>query len=282
MTESSSLQLTVLIDNTVYMPSLRAEHGLSILAEADGTQVLLDTGQTAQVIQNARLLGVELADVAHVALSHGHMDHTGGLECVLAKTRKAALYAHPAAFEEKFKKLHDASYRYIGCPLQLDDVKARCDEVKFSTEPQQLPAAFGLTGEVPRVHEWEKSDNGFATGSGQTKSVDKLLDDQSLFWDGPGGPVVVAGCAHSGIINTLERVAELTGKKQIHAVLGGFHLKAASDERIDLTIDALKRFGVERLGLGHCTGFKAMQRMAQALGDKCFECPVGTRVSFGA
>jgi len=114
------------------------------------------------------------------------------------------------------------------------------------------------------------------------KVRDALLDDQSLFWDSPDGLVVVAGCAHSGIVNTLERVSELTGKHRLRAVVGGLHLVSASEERIRMTIDAFRRFGVERIGLGHCTGFQAIRRFFDVLEDRRFLCSVGTRVTFAA
>ena len=282
MSTSSPLKLTCLIDNTVYLPSLRAEHGLSILAETDGAKVLLDAGQTAQVIQNARMLRIELASISHVAVSHGHSDHTGGLESVLSKARSARLHAHSSAFARKYKRHDDGTYQDIGCPLRLGDIQWRCAGVLLDHEPQQLPSGFGLTGEVPRVHDWERPGDGYFVDCDGTKIKDILLDDQSLFWDGPDGLVVIAGCAHAGIVNTLERVSELTGKHRVLAVVGGLHLVSASEERIRRTIDAFRRFGVERIGLGHCTGFHAMRRFFDVLGDRCFLCPVGTRATFGA
>ena len=281
MSLPARLQLTVLIDNTVYMPSLRAEHGLSILAESAGVRVLLDTGQTGQIIQNAHMLQVDLASVSHVALSHGHYDHSGGLESVLGKASSARLHAHPAAFQEKYKHKGDGEFRYIGCPLQMADMQLRCSEAVLDHAPHQLPAGFGLTGEVPRRHGWEETDHGFFVDCDGQRVRDPLVDDQSLYWDGPTGPVVICGCAHAGVVNTLEHVAELTGRTRIHAVVGGFHLTGASDDRIDKTIEAFRRLGVERVGVGHCTGQRASRRLFDAFGDKCFLCSVGTRASFG-
>ena len=278
----SSLRLTCLVDNTVYLPSLRAEHGLSILAEADSVKVLLDAGQTAQIIQNARMLGVELSSVSHVAVSHGHYDHTGGLESVLGKARSATVHAHTAAFVRKYGRREDGTYRHIGCPLRLEDLQSRCAEMLLDHQPQELPSGFGLTGEVPHTHNWEKAEGAYFIDSHGAKLRDPLLDDQSLFWDGPDGLVVVAGCAHAGVVNTIERACELTGKHRVAGVVGGLHLVSASDDRIERTIDAFRRFGVERIGLGHCTGFQAIRRFFDVLGDRCFLCPVGTRVGFGA
>ena len=161
MSTSSSLKLTCLVENTVYLPSLRAEHGLSILAEADGAKVLLDAGQTAQVIQNARMLGVELSSVSRVAVSHGHFDHTGGLESVLSKARSARLYAHSSAFARKYRRHDDGTYQDIGCPLRLSGLQWGGGGVLLDHGPQELPSGFGLTGEVPRVHDWERTEDGF-------------------------------------------------------------------------------------------------------------------------
>ena len=171
--------------------------------------------------------------------------------------------------------------RYDGCPLRLKDVESKCRDVLLRPGPQELPAGFGLTGEVPRVHGWEAMSGGFFMDSNGAKVSDPLLDDQSLYWDGPGGLVVVAGCAHAGIVNTLERVLEITGKDRVRAVVGGLHLVSASEERIGRTIDAFRRLGVERVGVGHCTGLRAMRRFFDAFEAKCFLCSVGTNVSFG-
>jgi len=281
VTNSASLDLTVLVDNRVYQPSVRAEHGLSILVQTRGTTVLLDTGQTAQVVQNARLLGARMSEVSHIALSHGHYDHTGGLEAVLGKAPAASVHAHPLAFDRKYKKRDDGTFRFIGCPLQLDVVRHKCGELVFGREAASLPGGLGLTGEVPRTHAWECENAGFFRDEAGQRVPDDLADDQSLYWDGPRGPVVVCGCAHSGVVNTLERVASLTGAKRIHGLVGGLHLGRASNERIERTIDALKRFGVERIGIGHCTGEGAGRRLFDAFGERCFLLSVGERVAFG-
>lgn len=279
---NSSLHLTILIDNSVYVPCLRAEHGLAVLIETDDVRLLLDTGQTSQVIENARLLGIDLGSLSHVVLSHGHADHTGGLERVLSKAPRAALHAHPAVFDGKYAKRSDGRLEHIGCPLRLEDVESRSREVKLAASAQQLPGGLGLTGEVPRAHEWEAASDRFFTDRDGEPVPDLLVDDQSLYWCGPCGTVVVCGCAHAGVVNTLERVAELTGCDRMHAVLGGFHLGGASQERIDRTIDAFRRFGVERIGLGHCTGLRATHRFLDVFKDKCFVCSVGATTSIGA
>ncbi len=276
----SELRVTVLIENTVYASALRAEHGLAVLLETEGNRVLLDTGQTGQIMENARFLREDLSSVSHIAISHGHYDHTGGLDPVLSKARSAALHAHPAAFDNKYAR-SDAGLRHIGCRLPLKEIHGRCSSVALSEGPQTLPGGLGLTGAIPRVHEWETPGGAFFVEDGERKVADSVPDDQSLFWDGPQGPVVIAGCAHAGVVNTLEYVLQLTGADHIHAVLGGLHLHSASPERMDRTIDAFRRFDVQRIGVGHCTGFHAIRRFFDAFGDRCFLFSVGTRAAFG-
>jgi 7,8-dihydropterin-6-yl-methyl-4-(beta-D-ribofuranosyl)aminobenzene 5'-phosphate synthase len=135
------------------------------------------------------------------------------------------------------------------------------------------------TGEVPMVTDYEeiepylvvKQDDGFIP--------DKLLDDQAIIINTEPGLVVILGCAHRGIINTLYHAQRLTGVKTIHTVLGGCHLMDASEERVRLTIAVLKELGVQRLGVSHCTGLPASVTMAQQFGDKFFFNNTGTRFS---
>ena len=103
-----------------------------------------------------------------------------------------------------------------------------------------------------------------------------LLDDQAMYLETAAGIIVVLGCAHAGVVNTLEYVAELTGRDQIHAVLGGMHLVRASARRLEATVAAFRRYHVQRIGTAHCTGIRATGYLWSQLPKECFECSVGT------
>jgi 7,8-dihydropterin-6-yl-methyl-4-(beta-D-ribofuranosyl)aminobenzene 5'-phosphate synthase len=114
--------------------------------------------------------------------------------------------------------------------------------------------------------------------NGQLRS-DKVIDDLSLIIDADFGLVVITGCAHRGIINTLRHAQKLTGKELVYAVIGGTHLLRSSDERLELTIAELREMGIQKLGVSHCTGFAASARLAQEFGDIFFLNNAGTRLT---
>jgi 7,8-dihydropterin-6-yl-methyl-4-(beta-D-ribofuranosyl)aminobenzene 5'-phosphate synthase len=142
-----------------------------------------------------------------------------------------------------------------------------------------VPGAY-VTGTIPRRHPLEDTGELFWRDPAQ-QSVDYLPDDQALFLEGPEGWVVVLGCAHSGVINTLDYIAQLTGQNQFHAVLGGMHLLKASGERLQATAEALAKYKVQKLGANHCTGMKAITFLWHEFGERCLDCRVGTRLQFG-
>ena len=136
-----------------------------------------------------------------------------------------------------------------------------------------------MTGPVPRLTDFEDTGGPFFLDEACTRP-DPLEDDQSVFLDTTEGTVVLLGCAHSGIINTLRYIRQLTDNHPIQAVIGGMHLVGASSHRIERTIEELKRIGVERLAPAHCTGMPATVALWNAFPGRCQACPVGTRFEF--
>ncbi len=136
-----------------------------------------------------------------------------------------------------------------------------------------------VTGEIPRHSTFEDTGGAFFTDP-DGAHPDLLLDDQALYFDTKAGLVVLLGCAHSGVVNTLEYVRQLTGGRRIHTVMGGLHLLNASPARMDQTIAALRRLDIQRLAPAHCTGLPALAQLWTAFPDRCFACAVGVRQAF--
>jgi 7,8-dihydropterin-6-yl-methyl-4-(beta-D-ribofuranosyl)aminobenzene 5'-phosphate synthase len=280
MQPNDRILVTTLVENSVNIAGLCAEHGLAFLIRAGDSKVLFDTGQSGLLLANAEQMGFRLAEIQAVALSHGHYDHTGGLDAVLRLAPAARVFAHPAAIASKFTANADGSVRQVGMdPRVVGLLKAREHLVTWSSAPLEIAGGIYLTGEIPRRNTYEDTGGRFYLDSAAV-TPDPLFDDQALFFDTSDGVVVVLGCAHSGVVNTLEYVRELTGERQIFAVIGGMHLLAAGPERMEKTIETLHRFDVQKLVPGHCTGISAVARLWAEFPSRCALCPVGTTIQF--
>ncbi|MBI9019891.1 MAG: MBL fold metallo-hydrolase [Verrucomicrobia bacterium] len=272
------LNLTVLVENTVRERGLLAEHGLSFLIETGGEKILFDTGQGDVLEQNARKLGIDLSDIHTVVLSHGHYDHTGGVASVLKSMQhRPRLIAHPSAFLPKFTRNPDGSSRPIG--LSEANRQAITDGAEWITAEGVIEIAPGLflTGPVPRTADFEDTGGPFFKDAACT-IPDDLPDDQAAFIETQNGTMVILGCAHSGIINTLRHIQTHTANRPIHTVIGGMHLLHANQNRMDQTITELRRFNIQHLHPCHCTGFDATIRLWNEFPGKCEPCPVGTTI----
>jgi 7,8-dihydropterin-6-yl-methyl-4-(beta-D-ribofuranosyl)aminobenzene 5'-phosphate synthase len=274
------LRITTLSENTAGARSFLGELGLSILVETEEANILFDTGQSNSASHNAELLGINLSQINKIVLSHGHYDHTGGLRQILRQIgKRIEIIAHPDIWAAKFKRREGQEAEYIGIPFHRQTLESLGAHFNLIREPVRISDNIMTTGEIPMVTDYEAIEPHLQVKEGKRFKPDKLLDDQALIINTEPGLVVILGCAHRGIINTLYHAQKLTGVKSIHTVVGGCHLIDATEERVWLTIAALKELGVQRLGACHCTGLPASAIMAQEFGDKFFFNNAGTRIS---
>ncbi len=276
-----TVQITVLVDNTVHGADLLAEHGLSFYIQCpDGHRILFDTGQGHVLVQNASRLQLPLDSLEAICLSHGHYDHSGGLAHVLAKTGQVKIYAHPASLEPKFARPKEGPVREIGMPpiaqAALQDPKAT---FRTTESPTEVCPGLMLTGPVPRTTEFEDTGGPFFLDR-EAQRPDPLLDDQAIYFQTDRGTVVLLGCAHAGLVSTLQYVHELTQNEPIYAVMGGMHLGNVSSARVQRSMEALRQFGVVQIAPAHCTGWTAMMALSHTFGDLCMPCHVGARFEF--
>ena len=274
------MKITVLADNTVATRNVRGEHGLAFRIDTGENCLLFDAGQGLVLGDNARALGVPLDEVDTIVLSHGHYDHTGGLAAVLREAAgPVAVHAHPAAILPKYQQ-GPSGIRDIGMPAVCREalLGPRC---QFTPSWGSMDVAPGIrtTGEVPRLHPEEAIAELFCRDP-EGREADLLPDDQALFVETAQGTVVLLGCAHSGVINTLDRIRALTDGKPVRAVLGGMHLRSAPGDRLAWTIRELRRFDINLLVPMHCTGQPAVAAFWAAFPDACQSGGVGTRWKF--
>jgi len=274
-------KITVVVENTAGGRGLLGEHGLSFWIELSGKHVLFDTGQGHVLLSNARRLGIRFDHIDAVALSHGHYDHTGGLGDVLRNSRATTVYAHPAAFEAKYARNADGIARDVGMPGLDEEMIRDMAELVLVEGPTEVCSGLYLTGPVPRTTDFEDTGGDFFKDQ-TCKEPDQLVDDQAAFIETQVGTVVVLGCAHAGVINTLRHVQALTDNGPIHTLIGGMHLVHAGTERMDKTVAELRRLDVKRLLPCHCTGMAAIARLWQEFPGRCDACHVGTVVEVPA
>jgi 7,8-dihydropterin-6-yl-methyl-4-(beta-D-ribofuranosyl)aminobenzene 5'-phosphate synthase len=259
-------KITILADNTAGPGALLAEHGWSALIEVMGHKVLLDTGQGRAALANADALGIDIRQIDAVVLSHGHVDHTAGLLPLLARTGPKPVFAHPDALEPKYRRLGE-QHRFIGMPCSREALSDMCGHLRLERGSVEVCPGIVTTGEIPRQTGFEHGDADLMTHRAGGMEVDALLDDQALVVQGDEGLVIVLGCAHAGIVNTLLAARRLCGRSRIRAVIGGSHLGFLSGHQVEATLAALQEMGPELLVLGHCTGPKAAARLYHQLGD---------------
>lgn len=275
------LGITVLSEDTAGGRGLLAEHGVAFWVKADSRCILFDTGQGMVISHNAEALGIDLSTADDVVISHGHYDHVGGLPDVLERLQKANLYVHPAAFEAKFAKAADGAGQPAGSPItDADAIRSRVADVVLTTGPTQVTDGVWVTGEIPRRSGFEDTGGPFYLDEGCTVP-DPLVDDQALYVESREGVVVLLGCAHAGLVNTLDYVAELAGCDRIHAVLGGMHLLNASEERIAASLKSLERYDVQHIGAAHCTGLRAVVALVNSRPDRFVRLAAGSGVQIG-
>lgn len=272
------MRLRVLVDNCALIDRYYlAEPAVSYLIEADGLRLLFDSGYSDVYLRNAASMGEDLRRLDYLVISHGHDDHAGGLAFWPASNGRPALVAHPDAFAPKRH-----GELAIGSPLSLEESAARF-ELRLAREPLWLSPRLVFLGQVPRLNGFEglkpvgerlkavgaavggAGDGGYNDGGASAYEPDFVLDDSALAWKGDEGLVVVSGCSHAGIVNIVEYAMELCGERRLAAVIGGFHLLDADEERLRLSAERLAALAPAAVYAAHCTDLAAKIRLAAEL-----------------
>lgn len=268
MQESKSIRITVIVDNNA-LPGFAAEHGFSLRIEAGGKKILFDMGLGGAFPENARKLGLDLRETDWLVLSHGHYDHTGSLAMALEAAPHAKVCLHPGAFTDRWSIRGGIAKPTMMPEASRAAIRALPEErVLYAEGPLEIAPGVHVSGPVPRRNAFEDPGGPFYLDT-EGKRPDPIADDLSLWIETEEGIVLIAGCCHSGILNTVEHIFTLTPERRVAAVMGGLHLSKATDERIEKTAEGLRRLNVGRVVTSHCTGDAATEVFRRRL-----PCPV--------
>jgi 7,8-dihydropterin-6-yl-methyl-4-(beta-D-ribofuranosyl)aminobenzene 5'-phosphate synthase len=261
-----SVRITVLCDNSVGpISGTLGEHGFAALVEREKADpILFDTGQGFTLLHNAARMRKDLSQVGRVVISHGHFDHTGGLMPFLKEFGGREIFSHEAVFASRHRVKDTGECYSIGIPFEKSAYEDAGATFDLSNSFREISPGIMLTGEVPRVTRFETGDQGlYCDCTGQ--ELDATPDDQSLVIETARGLVVLLGCCHAGLVNTIEHIAYQTGRRDIYAMMGGTHLGFCGQEQLEKTVAVIRKAGIRKLAVSHCTGFAAAARLSREL-----------------
>lgn len=273
------MRLICVTDNCVARgSSLWGEHGLCFWVETARGSVLWDTGQSAIVLlHNLELLNLADRPVTALALSHAHYDHTGALQAYIEGHPGLPVYGNASLLEPRYARSGE-KVRSIGLEGEPDDWRAWA-ALSLTDYPQEILPTIRTTGRIsPRPYPQGSSPHHVVERLG-TMVPDPYADDMSLVLKVAEGIVLLCGCCHAGLRNTLATLRAQTSKPLL-AIIGGTHLADAAEGEIAALIETLEREGSPRLYLNHCTGECAIYALHAAFGERVSPCPAGTVIAF--
>ncbi|TDX46345.1 MBL fold metallo-hydrolase [Orenia marismortui] len=277
------MKLTVLIDNnTLTDRYFIGEAGISFFIESEGIKLLFDAGYSDAFIQNASKMNLDLLDLNYIVLSHGHLDHSWGLEPLSRRYMEAKiegqinkiskLVAHPLIFEAK-----SIDETPIGMNLSQEFIED-IFTLNLSKDPIWLTEKLVFLGEIPRKFKFEAQDPIGVRKSNNLEVEDYLLDDSALAFISADGLVIVTGCSHSGICNIVEYAKQITKVNEVSEIIGGFHLLDPGAKQMEETKDYLSKLDLTALYPCHCTDLKSKFELAKIVEIK--EVGVGLHLEF--
>jgi len=296
MIKTDGLIIKTIIDNTSSKPAMMAEWGLSIFVDTGMKKILFDTGagNPEVLLHNLDASGISVVDIDLLVLSHGHQDHTGGLRPFFERlhslnpSKTLEVLCHPGAMAPQFVKTIGS----FGCPYTQEELTRFGARFHCTSEPYAIDEDVYVSGTIPMTNDYESVGMSFFRRKGSPYAAsDRPVEDQQLGFDPDGsvfvqdtevmddmclilrtdlGPIVILGCAHRGMINSLEHAMAVTGSDNVYMVIGGTHLAGVSEQRMNATVQALDTAGVQKVGVSHCTGQVAAASLCARLGRNRF------------
>ena len=265
-------------DSIAFDTPFMGRFGLSALlelrTETFEKHILYDTSSAAApILHNLRILGKSLDAVSTIFLSHCQYDHTDGLPGILeAIGRPIPVIAHPETFRPCFE-INPDGVRHIGVAQSQTQLEQKGAIFTLTHEPLNMMTGVTTSGEIERVTSFEVLEDLYTVVDGEVVQ-DHERDDAAVIMNFQEGLVIVTGCCHAGIVNTMMHARKVTGVDKVHAVVGGLHFIDASEEKVEKSIEALRE--VDWVLAGHCTGFDGLRRIAEAMGERFGRIHTGT------
>ena len=262
------IKITLVVDNEA-PPELVAEHGFAAWIDTGNECFLFDTGQGAALIPNAAALGIDLSRARALVLSHGHYDHTGAVRAFLDINPDApVIYGHDATIGRFSCRPDEQPPRQIGMAEEVRQALCQLPAERriVLDVPRYLRPGIGITGPVPRNSTFEDTGWPFYLDPDKAQA-DPITDDLSLWFETSDGLVVLTGCCHSGLVNTVRQAQRISGVTRIRGIIGGLHLLNAGPERLDATVAFLHECAPDFLLPCHCTGAQVIERLHAEFGD---------------
>lgn len=279
MAKTQPLEIILLKDNFAAAPGVCSGHGLAMLLQCGHTRVLFDTGPDGSLLANAAALGVSLRPLTAIVLSHGHFDHTGGLEAVLVHCGPVRVVAHPDIFAARFSGPDPHNARPIGMRLSREAYETLGARFALSELPVEIAPGLFTTGQIPLVRPllnavsaalWRQED-------GQILH-DSFRDDCALVACLSDGSVVLTGCAHVGLPNILYKAVTIAPNHPPRLVIGGLHLMSAPRGEIEQIAQEAAALGVRVLMPCHCTGREATEILRECFAGDVIPIATGSRI----
>lgn len=262
------VKITLLVDYAA-KEGLETEHGFAVWVEVGDRSVLFDTGQTEITLNNVKKLGIDLEKAEALVLSHGHFDHTGNVPNFLAANATAKVYFVEGVLVDRYSCKP-------GTPVRTISIQETSRQALSALPPERicehvdslyLMPGVGLTGKVPRHTTFEDVGGPFFLDK-DSKQHDLIEDDQSMWFETEDGLVILLGCCHAGVVNTIDYIRKITGIEKVKGVIGGMHLVNADQHRLEETIKAMNSWEPNFLVPCHCTGEGAAKQMLESMGDQ--------------